>query len=160
VSENRNHYGKPLTVAMEHGALVIRIGAHTLAHAVSLADWANPYDHEKGGDYIRTFAITDAVAFAKDVQRAILDEREDGSSPLSDFLDKMTEAAVDDGSEACEFDQHIKHGTTAAIETWAASLSSPRGGRTRTERTTDDVARPGELDEGPTPQHAATDEKG
>ncbi len=115
---NKHDYGAPLSVAVKHGALTITIGVTTLAHAVSYSDWANPYDEEKQ-DYIRTFAITDAETFAKDVIHAMLDEREDGSTQLSDFLDKMTEAAIEDGSEACEFEQQIKHGETAPSETWS-----------------------------------------
>lgn len=112
-----HHYGDWLDVSIKDGRLIIGIGVRTLAHAVCYSDWANPYDDERG-DYIRTFAITDAGRFAKDVMCAMLDEREDGSSPLSDFLDKMAEAAVDDGSEACEFNQTIKRGETAQCETW------------------------------------------
>jgi hypothetical protein len=111
-----HHYGRPLEVKIEHGALVIRIGALTLAHAVAYAYWANPYDKESG-DYVRTFAITSAATFAEDVRRAMLDEREDGSSSLSNFIDKMSEAAIDDGSEAVEYDQCILCGTLAPIET-------------------------------------------
>jgi len=115
---NRHHYGRPLEVRVENGQLVIAIGIQVLAHAVTYADWANPYDAQKH-DYIRTFAITDAQAFAEDVAHAMRREREDGSTPLSDFLDKVTEAAVDDGSIACEYEQSIKHGANAAIEKWA-----------------------------------------
>lgn len=113
-----HHYGSPLTAEVIDGALRISIGVDVLAHAVSYADWANPFDEDKH-DYIRTFAITNAEQFAKDVRCAMLAEREDGSSPLSDFLDKATEAAVDDGSEACEYEQSILHGENAACETWA-----------------------------------------
>lgn len=120
-----NHYGDLLHVSVEDGRLVISIGVQTLAHAVRYADWANPYDEDLN-DYIRTFAITDVTMFAKDALRAMLDEREDGSSPLSDFLDKMTEAAVDDGSEACEFEQVIKHGESAKCETWTVAEPEPR----------------------------------
>lgn len=112
------HYGQPLTVKVKDGKLTIEIGVNVLAYAVSYADWANPYD-EDTGEYVRSFAITDAEVFARDVQRAMLDEREDGSTPLSDFLDKVTEAAVDDGSGACE-EARILHGTTAPNEKWAA----------------------------------------
>ena len=112
---NRHHYGRPLEVKIERGALVIRIGVQVLAHAVTYSDWANQYDNEQQ-DYIRTFAITDAEAFAGEVAHAMLSEREDGSTPLSDFLDKMTEAAVEDGSMACEYDQRILHGETAPCE--------------------------------------------
>jgi hypothetical protein len=112
------HYGRPLEVGIEHGALVIRIGAQTLAHAVTYSEWANQYEDESG-DYFRSFAITDAEAFAVDVQHAMLSEAEDGSTPLSNFLDKMSEATLDDGSVACEYEQRIKHGETAPCETWA-----------------------------------------
>lgn len=121
---NGHHYGRPLEVKIDDGALVIRIGAQVLAHAVSYASWANPYDDEEQ-NYIRSFAITDATVFAKDVQRAMLTEREDGSSPLSDFLDKMTEAAVDDGSEAC-VEAQIKNGETDLRETWAETKEPGR----------------------------------
>lgn len=112
------HYGKPLEVRIERAALVIRIGQQTLAYAVRYSDWANPWSDE-ANDYVRTFAITDLPEFVKDVQRAMLYEREDGSTPLSDFLDQMAQAALDDGSMGCEYDQQIKHGETAPVETWA-----------------------------------------
>lgn len=119
-----HHYGLPLNVNVTDGVLRIEIGVNTLAHAITYADWANPYD-ESTHDYIRTFAITDAEQFAKDVQAAMLHEREDGSSPLSDFLDKMSEAALDDGSTGCEVEQRIRHGQTAAAETWAVAPVEP-----------------------------------
>ena len=113
-----HYYGRPLTVKVVSGRLLIEIGTHTLAHAASYAEWANPFD-EQSDDYIRTFAITDAGQFAKDVVNAMLSEREDGSSPLSDFLDTMMQAALDDGSIGVEADQHIKHGETSPLEVWA-----------------------------------------
>jgi hypothetical protein len=114
-----NHYSHPLEVTIERGALVVRIGIETLAHAVTYAEWANPYD-EATGDYVRSFAITDAPQFAHDVLHAMLHEREDGSTPLSDFLDTMAEAAVNDGSEGLheDFDHRIKHGEKSPLETW------------------------------------------
>jgi hypothetical protein len=113
------YYGQELKVTIEDGRLVIAIGVQTLAHATAFSEWANPFD-EAADDYIRTFAIEDAPQFAKDVVSAILDEREDGSTPLSDFLDKMAEAAIEDGSLGLhEDDHHIKHGTFAPCETWS-----------------------------------------
>jgi hypothetical protein len=79
------HYGAPLEAKIEKGALVVRIGIQTLAHAVTYSDWANPYE-EATGDYIRTFAIVDAPQFASDVVHEMLREREDGSTLLSDFM--------------------------------------------------------------------------
>lgn len=120
---SRYYYGKPLSVSVKNGELRIAIGVHVLAHAASYAEWANPFD-EKRDDYIRTFAITDAVEFAKDVQHAMLAEAEDGSSPLSNLLDKAMSDAVDDGSQACEYEQAIKHGETAPGETWSAPAAA------------------------------------
>lgn len=123
---------KRLTVSVRNGQLVIAIGVRTLAHAVTHADWANKWQAgESGepGDYVRTFAITDAGTFAEEVAHMMQEEAEDGSSPLSDFLDKMCEAAVDDGSEVVEYDQRIPFGKTAPVETWAGA-ETPKGSPT------------------------------
>jgi len=113
------YYGQALKATIEDGRLVIAIGVQTLAHATAFADWSNPFD-EAADDYIRTFAIADEGEFAKDVVRAMLAEGEDGSTPLSDFLDRMAQAAIDDGSLGLhEDEQHITHGTFAPCETWA-----------------------------------------
>lgn len=123
------HYGRPLNVSVTDGRLVIEIGTHTLAHAVSYADWANPFDEQRD-DYIRTFAISDPQQFADDVKHAMLSEREDGSTPLSDFLDKMSEAAIDDGSMGLlDAEVSIKHGTNHPSETWALSVDERDTGR-------------------------------
>jgi hypothetical protein len=114
-----HHYGSPLEVKIEDGALVIRIGIQTLAHAVTYSDWANPYD-EASGDYLRSFAITDAPQFAADVLHEMLREEEDGSTPLSDFIDACSEKAVEDGSVGLhdDFNHRIKHGEKSPLETW------------------------------------------
>lgn len=119
-----NHYAKPLNVSVRNGRLLIEIGVDVLAHAVSYSDWANPFD-EKANDYIRDFAIIDAEEFARDVANAMNDEREDGSTPLSDFIDSASKAAVDDGSLAT-IEAKIKHGETSALETWSNRLAPPR----------------------------------
>jgi hypothetical protein len=115
----KHYYGRPLVAKVERGEVVIRIGCHTLAHAASFADWANPYC-EDTGDYIRTFAIADPEAFAREVVRAMTLEEENGASPLTDFLDKAMSDAVDDGAEGL-YDGEVKvpHGQTHASETWA-----------------------------------------
>jgi hypothetical protein len=112
-------YDKPLDVAIENDALVIRIGIGTLAHAVTYSDWANPWN-EKEDDYIREFAIEDAHQFAKDVSRMMMDEAEDGSSPLTRFIDKASEDAVNDGSLGMreDFNHKIKYGEKSPLETW------------------------------------------
>lgn len=108
----------PLAVTVEREVLVIRIGVHVLAHAAIWSDWANPYD-ETTGDYVRNFAITEPEVFADDVKHAMLHEREDGSTPLSDFVDKMSEAAVEDGSLGLheDFNHRIPHGEKSPLET-------------------------------------------
>lgn len=113
------HYGRPLTVKVQQGQLVIAIGVQTLTHAVTYSDWANPYD-EATGDYVRSFAIVDAPQFASDVVHEMLREREDGSTPLSDFIDKMSEEAINQGSLGLheDFDHRIKHGEKSPLETW------------------------------------------
>lgn len=117
---SQNHYGKPLSVRVKDGRLTIEIGVDVLAHAVSFSDWANAWDDD-ADDNIRTFAIEDTDEFAKDVRTAMLDEREDGSTPLSDFLDAMSSAAVEDGSLATA-EARIKHGEAGPTETWAKRL--------------------------------------
>jgi len=117
-NEMSHHYDQPLDVKVENGELVIHIGIHTLAHAVSYADWAAPFD-TGCDDNIRTFAITDPEQLARDVLLEMQSEAEDGSSPLSDFLDAMTKAALDGGSAAVEYEQCIKHGENSPLETWA-----------------------------------------
>jgi len=113
------HYGNSLDVRIERGALVVRIGIETLAHAATYSDWANKYD-EVSGDWLRNFAITDAMQFASDVLHAMLHEREDGSTPLSDFIDNMSAEAVEQGSLGLheDFNHRIKHGEKSPLETW------------------------------------------
>lgn len=81
----------PLRVEVEGDELVIRIGIGTLAFAQHFRQW---YTGEVG------YAVTDEAEFAKDVKNAMQHEEEDGSSPINDFLDKMCDAAVEDGSVA------------------------------------------------------------
>ncbi len=126
-SRQGNFYGQSLTIAVADGRLAIFIGVQTLAQAVCHAPWANPWRENEaeygGGNYVRDFVILDVHEFAKDVARAMLTEREDGSSPLSDFLDAMSKAAIEDGSVACDEApaEGIPHGQHAPTETWAES---------------------------------------
>lgn len=108
-----------LVVKVARGKLVIEIGVYTVAHSASYADWANPYD-EESGDYIRTFAIADPEQFANDVAHEMQREAEDGSTPLSHFIDKVMLGAIEDGSLGiAEEAQRIKHGSFSPLETWA-----------------------------------------
>lgn len=78
----------PLTVKIESRQLVIRIGVATLA-------FANEYSPD---EMLSRYRITNPLQFAKDVAAAMRAEEEDGSTPLTDFLDKMMEEAIEDGS--------------------------------------------------------------
>jgi hypothetical protein len=93
----------PLSVSVEDGQLVIRIGVDTNAWAFEHSDENNPFNDGKN-DYVQTSRVTDSTGFARDVARAMQDEEEDGSSPLTDFIDRMFTAAVNDGSMAVEDD--------------------------------------------------------
>src|SRR5690349_20131636 len=84
ISADGEHYDASLDVAIEKGALVIRIGIQVLAGAVMYSDWANRYDDE-ACDYFRDFAISDVQQIAKDVASAMQREEEDGSSLLTHF---------------------------------------------------------------------------
>lgn len=92
-----------LQTSIQDGVLTIQIGVETLRNSVVFANWAHPFNEEKD-DYFRTFTITDPQEFARDVLRALENEREDGSSLLTDMLDKACSDAVDDGSEACDYE--------------------------------------------------------
>jgi hypothetical protein len=111
-------YDKPLDVTIERDALVIRIGIGVLAHAVTYSNWANRWNEDED-EYIREFAIEDAHQFAKDVGNMMEREEEDGSSLLTNFIDKASEEAVNDGSLGLsEGDHKIKHGEKSPLETW------------------------------------------
>ena len=96
---------QPLKVSVENEEMVVRIGIDVVAFAANESDDFKPYDIEKG-DWVQRFKVTDPMEFAKDVKRAMLDEGEDGSSPLSRFLDKMNVAAMENGSTGIEFPEH------------------------------------------------------
>jgi len=93
---------KPLKVFLTKDTLYIELGFECSAFAFENSDWNNPWSEAKQ-DFVRSFKVIDPIAFALDVKRAMLDEREDGSTPLSDFLDKMAVDAVEDGSEGIEY---------------------------------------------------------
>jgi hypothetical protein len=116
----------PLTVEVRDGRLVIEIGIHALAHAVTQSDASNPFDDDKN-EYLRTFAIADAVEFAQDVRRALTHEAEDGTTPLHTLLDEMAEEALNDGSLGLhDGDVAIPVGQFHKVETWSRQPRDPR----------------------------------
>lgn len=91
----------PLSIKLENEELVIRIGVGTVAWAFEHSIENNPYMADLG-DFRQRAYVTDSVGFANDVRRALYDEREDGSTILTDLLDKAQEDAYQDGSEHTE----------------------------------------------------------
>lgn len=78
----------PLSCTVEHNQLIIRIGVDTLAFA----------DKERQDDEWGVCRIINSKGFAVDISHMMQREEEDGSSPLTDFLDKMMLDAINDGS--------------------------------------------------------------
>lgn len=66
------------------------------------------WDGETGEDQPNV-KIDDLDSFTKEVERAINDEREDGSTLLTDMLDKAIKSAVEDGCEGIDHDYRPKH---------------------------------------------------
>lgn len=89
----------PLTVEVANGQLCIRIGVDTLKWAAEHMDSNLPFDDDLN-DFIRLWKIEDPLTFAKDVLRALMDEREDGSTKLTALLDAVCLDAIEDGSTA------------------------------------------------------------
>lgn len=91
----------PLRARVVQNVLTIEIGIDTLAFSTL----RSPYAYEiVGGAMVDTddpterFRIDDKRVFAIDVVREMLNEEEDGSSPLSDFLDDVCKRAIEEGS--------------------------------------------------------------
>lgn len=113
----KNKRNTPLRAAYDDGELVIRIGVDALAGAISNGNDFHRFDDAKD-EYIRDFAISNTAEFARDVALAMQHEAEDGSSPLTKFLDEMARVAIDDGSTGVEFNQEIAFGKKHRLETW------------------------------------------
>lgn len=94
---------KPLNVRVEKGQIVISIGISTLAFSLHISDDNNPFDNEKN-DYKRSYKVTDEEEFADEVVHSLQDEREDGSTILTDLLDKAMSDAIDQGAQGVEED--------------------------------------------------------
>ena len=93
---------QPLSCKIEGEELVIRIGIDILAWSQQSERRDTPfwvYDQEQA-KYAPQWKIINNLEWAKDVVREITREEEDGSSPLTNLLDKASEAALDQGSLA------------------------------------------------------------
>ena len=92
----------PLRVIVEPTELVIRIGLDTLKMAAEFCPLL--FDGEFGPIDPPYCEIVDAMELAKDVARMIDDEKEDGSSPVRDLIDRAILDAMEDGSLAFKED--------------------------------------------------------
>lgn len=87
----------PLDCKIEDGEVIIRIGVDTLSFAAQSREPFTQYD-DTVGDWRKFWIVSDADQFALDVRQEMIREEEDGSSPLTNLLDKMFENALDQGS--------------------------------------------------------------
>jgi len=92
---------RPLTVEVKGNELVIRIGIDTLAWAFERSEYNRPWD-EDVADFMQTWKVEDPKQFAKDVRIEMLNEQEDGATPLGDFIDHACQGALNEGSVAIE----------------------------------------------------------
>lgn len=93
---------KPLEVHVtDDGVLTISIGVERLSYAFEEHEDNNPYD-ENTGDFKKLFKVINAHTFARDIRVALLQEEENGSTPLTVMLDKASWDAVEDGSQGVE----------------------------------------------------------
>lgn len=95
---------KPLSVKVTRdGVLTIEIGVETLAFASLRSDFAyecaDPKRTGNGIDPREVFKVTNARGFAVDVKSALLEEAEDGSSLLTNVIDRACQDAVEQGSQ-------------------------------------------------------------
>lgn len=89
--------GMPLKAEVKANHLCLGIGISTLAWAFEHCEDNNPFN-ESTGNYEQRYRIGDPLQFAKDVCHEMNDEAEDGSTPLTRFLDSMMDRAVEQGS--------------------------------------------------------------
>ncbi len=91
-----------LSCKVEEKELVIRIPLSLLAFAFEESQYNNPFieDEERScfNTFVRKYKVTDQKEFAKDVIAEMLREEEDGATPLFEFLDKMLQNAVGNGT--------------------------------------------------------------
>jgi len=86
--------GKPLVCKVEEGALVIRIDFGTLAVVASNCEYF--WDGDSDTD-TPTIKVTDPAVFAKEVCAKLNEEEEDGSTLVTDMIDRGMIRAVEYG---------------------------------------------------------------
>lgn len=88
---------RPLEVKIERDRLVISIGVKCLAFAIEWAPGLEKYD-EKTGDFLGP-KITDPLVFAKEIERQLSQEEEDGTTMVHRMIDKAAAEALEQGAE-------------------------------------------------------------
>ena len=90
---------KALNCKLKNGVLTIEVGIQTIKFAAENHEsfWQPETDKF-------ALVVSDAARFAKDVRCALLDEEEDGSTPMSRMLDAAIKSAVEYGSEGLDYD--------------------------------------------------------
>lgn len=90
---------KPLTCKVVRGVLKVEIGVAALQQAAQ--------NHEGFWQPVTdayALVVSDPLVFAEDVKTALLDEAEDGSTPLHHLFDAAILAASEQGSEGLDYD--------------------------------------------------------
>ena len=87
----------PLRAEMVGSTLSITIGEGTLAFAFENNEDNHPFNI-RTQNFELMYRVVDPKVFAEDVLAEINREGEDGTTPLTRFLDDMMEAAVENGS--------------------------------------------------------------
>jgi hypothetical protein len=96
---------RPLQASIQDDQLVISIGIETLAYCAA----HQPNIIEDSGEYNWPYIkIDDVSRFARDVVCGLLHEEEDGSTVISRCIDEACLSAVEDGSEAVDYDYQPK----------------------------------------------------
>ena len=86
-----------LTTQIANDEMQILVGIDSLAFAADHSDTFNPFD-PGAADWIQKWKVTNSSEFTIEVLRAMNREGEDGSTPLTRFLDQMVVVALDDGA--------------------------------------------------------------
>lgn len=89
----------PLSLKVTKDLLIIQVGLNVLKRAVELCP--KFYDYDKHRDYGRDDSyveVEDINELASDIIGEMQSEEEDGSTPLTDFLDEMIFRAYEQGS--------------------------------------------------------------
>ena len=90
-----------LTTQIADDEMQIAVGIAGLAFAADHSDTFNPFDPEKC-TWVQRLKVTNPAQFTIEILRAMNREGEDGSTPLTRFLDQMVVAALEDGAEGVE----------------------------------------------------------